>query len=331
MQAASDITIDNQHLLDTAREVLSIEADAIRRLSERLDQRFIDACELLLGCAGRIVVCGVGKTGHIGAKLAATLASTGSPAFFLHAAEASHGDLGMLREDDVVIALSHSGSSSELMTILPAIRRHGVPIISLCGTENSPLVKASDVWLDTRIDREACPLGLAPTASTTASLALGDALAVALLTARGFDETDFARSHPGGRLGRQLLLGVDEVMKSGEEMPVVGPEASLKEALLEISRKGLGMVIVVDASGTLLGVFTDGDLRRTLEHTLAIDSVRIGDIMTVSPITIASTTLAAEALKLMQSRRITALPVVDEDGFVAGVVTMHALLAAGLA
>lgn len=316
-------------LLSLGRSVIRVEAAAVAQLESRIDADFVRACELLIACRGRIVVCGIGKSGHIGAKLAATLASTGSPAFFVHAAEASHGDLGMFRNEDVVIAISYSGSSSELLILTPGIKRMGIPLISLCGEADSPLAQASDVVLNTHVEREACPLGLAPTASTTASLAFGDALAIALLGARGFTEEDFARSHPGGRLGRRLLLQVADIMVRGAACPRSPDTATLSSALVEITSKGLGMVALVGANDQLTGVFTDGDLRRTFDHDIDIRTLSIGSIMTRNPATITSDALAFNAVTRMQELRITSLPVVA-DGKLEGVVTMHALLAAGV-
>ena len=309
--------------------VIQTEANAVAQLESRIDGAFVKACRLLLDCRGRIVVCGIGKSGHIGAKLAATLASTGSPAFFLHAAEASHGDLGMLQAGDVIIGISYSGSSAELVALLPGIKRLGIPLISLCGEMDSTLSKSADVALDTSVEREACPLGLAPTASTTATLAMGDALAIALLSARGFDENDFARSHPGGRLGRRLLLRVDDLMVTGDDMPIVHESAGLKEALVEITAKGLGMVLVAKDKDELIGIFTDGDLRRTFDHDVDIRSTSIKSLMTPAPITIEPGALAVAAVNLMQEKRITALPVVADNNLV-GVITMHAMLNAGV-
>lgn len=324
-----NLSPDPASLLNLGRSVIRIEADAVAQLEERLDDSFVQACQLLIACQGRIVVCGIGKSGHIGAKLAATFASTGSPAFFVHAAEASHGDLGMLRSDDVIVALSYSGSSAELLTLIPGIRQLGIPLISLCGEPDSPLAKASTIVLNTRVEREACPLGLAPTASTTAALAFGDALAIALLGERGFTEQDFARSHPGGRLGRRLLLRVSDVMVPGENSPRIQDNATLTSALMEISSGGLGMVAVLSDKHELTGVFTDGDLRRTMERGVDIRTVNIGTVMTRNPTTIGTQALAVDAVTLMQTRRITSLPVVD-DGQLIGIVTMHALLAAGV-
>ncbi|MFK7854459.1 MAG: SIS domain-containing protein [Granulosicoccus sp.] len=322
-------SVDAASLVKLAQSVIQIEATAVAQLEGRIDELFVRACELLLACDGRIVVCGIGKSGHIGAKLAATLASTGSPALFVHAAEASHGDLGMFKGNDVVIGISYSGNSAELMTLIPGIKRLGIPLISLCGEPESPLARAADVALSTRVEREACPLGLAPTASTTATLALGDALAIALLSARGFTEDDFARSHPGGRLGRRLLLHVQDVMVSGDACPRCIQSATLSEALVEISSKGLGMVALVNDSDELTGLFTDGDLRRTLERAIDIREVTIDQIMTRNPATITRDELAVNAVTKMQELKITSLPVVRNQ-IVEGVVTMHALLAAGV-
>ena len=322
--------IDEAALISLGRAVIETETAALAALVPRIDARFGAACRLLLACRGRVVVCGIGKSGHIGAKIAATFASTGTPAFFLHAAEAAHGDLGMLQPQDVVVALSYSGGSNELLVLLPGIRRLGIPLISLCGEPDSALARASAVVLDTRVAREACPLDLAPTASTSATLAMGDALAIALLGARGFGEEDFARAHPGGRLGRRLLLRVGDVMSTGEAVPRVPTTVRLAEALIEIGRRGLGMVNVIAPDGTLAGVFTDGDLRRAIERGEDIRTVPLADLMTRSPRTAVPEALAVAALETMQHHRITSLPVLAE-GELAGVVTMHALLAAGVA
>lgn len=321
--------IDTDSLLRLGRSVVEIEAASVAALDSRIDESFVAACRLLLNCEGRIVVCGIGKSGHIGAKLAATLASTGSPAFFVHAAEASHGDLGMFKSNDVVIAISYSGNSAELMTLIPGIKQLGIPLISLCGESESPLAKASSVFLSTHVEREACPLGLAPTSSTTTTLALGDALAVALLGVRGFTEADFARSHPGGRLGRRLLLHVRDVMVDENNCPRCKETATLAEALMEISSKGLGMVAIENTSGLLVGVFTDGDLRRTLAASVDIHTLQIQAVMSKNPATTELQELAVNTVSLMQKLKITSLPVVD-DGRLKGVITMHALLAAGV-
>jgi len=316
-------------LLSLARTVIRIEADAILTLDSRLDDEFVKACEILLKCDGRIIVCGIGKSGHIGAKLAATFASTGSPAFFVHAAEASHGDLGMFKSNDVLVAISYSGNSAELLSMIPGVKRLGVPIISLCGEPDSPLAQASDITLSTHVEREACPLGLAPTASTTASLVLGDALAIALLSTRGFTEEDFARSHPGGRLGRRLLLKVEDVMFSGNALPICSDSATLFSTLVEISSKGLGMVVLTNEQNQLSGIFTDGDLRRTLENNIDVRVLNIADVMSRNPVTIDKNALATTAVSRMQEQKITCLPVVDQQAFV-GIVTMHALIATGV-
>ncbi|MFK8079246.1 MAG: KpsF/GutQ family sugar-phosphate isomerase [Granulosicoccus sp.] len=325
----TDVSSRHAALLSLAQSVIRIETDAVDALQSRIDDDFVTACEILLECDGRIIVCGIGKSGHIGAKLAATFASTGSPAFFVHAAEASHGDLGMFKPNDVLVAISYSGNSAEIMTMIPGVKRLGVPIVSLCGEPESPLAQASDIVLSTRVEHEACPLGLAPTASTTASLALGDALAIALLGVRGFTEEDFARSHPGGRLGRRLLLKVEDVMISGEALPICSDTATLSSALVEISGKGLGMVALTDDKNSLSGIFTDGDLRRTLEANVDIRHVHIAAVMSRKPTTINSQALAITAVNRMQELKITCLPVVDEQKLV-GVVTMHALLTSGV-
>lgn len=311
-----------------ALDVLRIEAQAVQSLESRLGAEFVDACRLLLETQGRVVVCGVGKSGHIGHKIAATLASTGTPSFFLHAAEAMHGDLGMLRSGDVVIAISQSGSSGELLALLPGLKHLGCPVISMSGNPDSPLVEAATVALDVSVEREACPLGLAPTASTTATLALGDALAIALLGARGFNKQDFARSHPGGRLGRRLLVRVNKVMASGDDLPCVLPTEKLTQALLEMSAKGLGMVAVCE-NQLLKGVFTDGDLRRAIDQGADVQAAVVGDVMTTNPLTTTANALAFDAVNAMQERKITSLPVVDNEQLV-GVVTMHQLLQSGV-
>lgn len=322
--------IHDDKLKALARQVLAIEAEAITQLTARIDDRFVRACRLMLNCPGRIVVLGIGKSGHIGGKIAATLASTGTPAFFVHPAEASHGDMGMITAQDVVVALSNSGETDEILTLLPLIKRLGVPLIALTGNPDSTLSKTADVHIDVSIAQEACPLGLAPTSSTTATLAMGDALAVALLEARGFTAEDFARSHPGGRLGRRLLLLVDDVMHVGAQMPCSAPSDLLKDALLEMSRKGLGTTVIVDADERVLGVFTDGDLRRTLDRQIDVHSARVSEVMTHDCKIIAPGTLAAEALRMMQQYKINALPVVNSVGKLAGVLNMHDLLRAGV-
>jgi arabinose-5-phosphate isomerase len=314
--------------LELARSVLAIEADAVRALGSRLDSGFLDAVGLILACRGRVVVTGVGKSGHIARKIASTLASTGTPAFFLHAAEASHGDLGMITRDDVVLALSNSGQSDELLTVIPLIKRQGAKLIAVTGNPESPLAKEADAHLDAGVAQEACPLNLAPTASTTAALALGDALAVALLDARGFDEEDFARAHPGGALGRKLLTHVSDVMRAGEAVPSVAESASFFDVLLEMSRKGMGMAAVVDSAGKVLGIYTDGDLRRTLERKPDVRSLKVIDIMKRDPRAIAPDKLAAEAVELMERHRINQLLVVSDDGRLVGALNTHDLLRA---
>jgi arabinose-5-phosphate isomerase len=322
--------MNDDRTLALGRAVLETEAEAVAALAGRLDERFIRACGLLLACTGRIVVTGMGKSGHIGNKIAATLASTGSPAFFVHPGEASHGDLGMITAQDAVLALSNSGETAELLTILPLIKRLGVPLVTLTGNPGSTLARAADAALDVSVDKEACPLGLAPTSSTTATLAMGDALAVALLEARGFTPEDFARSHPSGSLGRRLLLRVDDLMHDGDAIPRVEIEAALTDALMEMTRKGLGMTAVVSADGAIEGIFTDGDLRRTLDRDLDLRTAGVAEVMSRNPRTIQSGALAAEALKIMDTNRINGLLVVDADGRLVGAVNMHDLLRAGV-
>lgn len=319
---------DAARLIARGREVLRIEADAVASLIERIGDDFVAACGLILGCRGRVVVSGIGKSGHVARKLAATLASTGTPAFFVHPAEASHGDLGMVTRDDVFVALSNSGRTDELLAIMVPVRRQGAALISITGDPDSPLARQSDVHLDARIDKEACPLNLAPTASTTAALALGDALAVALLDARGFGAADFARSHPGGSLGRKLLTLVSDVMRSGDALPVVPAGATLSAAILEVTRKRMGMTMVVVADGRLAGVFTDGDLRRLLERTTELGALRVDDVMSREPATVAPDALAVEAVRRMEERRVNQLPVVDAERRVVGALHIHDLLAA---
>jgi arabinose-5-phosphate isomerase len=322
--------LDPDQLLVRGRRVLETEVAAVAALRERLDAAFVEACRLLHDCTGRVVVTGMGKSGHIGNKIAATLASTGTPAFFLHPAEASHGDMGMLTHDDVVIAISNSGETAELITILPGIKRLGIPLIAMTGRPQSTLGKAAAAVLDVSVAEEACPHNLAPTASTTATLAMGDALAVAVLEARGFSEHDFARSHPGGSLGRRLLLHVEDVMRTGDQVPMVGPEASLKDGLLEISRKGLGMTAIVDGQRHVLGIYTDGDLRRALDQPGDLRARRMSDLMTPNPKTIAPRRLAAEAVHVMETYKITQLLVVDEQNVLVGALNVHDLFRAGV-
>jgi arabinose-5-phosphate isomerase len=314
--------------LALAREVLEIEAAAVAALASRLDERFVAAVRLVLECRGRVVVTGIGKSGHIGRKIASTMASTGTPAFFVHPGEASHGDLGMITHDDVVIALSYSGESDELLTVLPLVKRMGARLIALTGKHDSTLAALADVVLDVRVEKEACPLNLAPTASTTAALALGDALAVAALDARGFGHEDFARSHPGGMLGRRLLTHVRDVMRTGTDIPAVSERATLAEAVIEISKKRMGMTAVVDDAERLVGIFTDGDLRRSLERGGDIRATPIAAVMTRGPRTIRPEALAAEAVELMEARKSTQLPVVDAAGTLVGALNIHDLFRA---
>lgn len=311
-----------------AREVLLIEAREVEALAGRLDNSFRRAVELILQCQGRVVVSGIGKSGHIARKIAATLASTGTPAFFMHPAEASHGDLGMITGSDVVLALSYSGESDELLAIVPLIKRMGAKLISMTGNAGSTLARESDVHLDAAVSREACPLGLAPTASTTAALALGDALAVTLLDARGFSKEDFARSHPGGSLGRRLLIHVRDVMRRGDAVPCVRDDQTFGQALKEMSSKGLGMTAVVDADDRPVGILTDGDLRRILERGIPVQRASITEIMHRNPLTISPDRLAVEAVELMEERKINGLLVVDASGRLVGALNMHDLLRA---
>jgi arabinose-5-phosphate isomerase len=311
--------------------VLKSEAEAITALQDRLDEGFHRACELILQCEGRIVVTGMGKSGHIGNKIAATLASTGSPAFFMHPGEASHGDLGMITSHDLVIALSNSGETSEITLLLPLLKRLGIPLVALTGNPKSTLARVADINLDVSVREEACPLGLAPTSSTTASLAMGDALAVAVLQARGFTEEDFAMSHPGGNLGRRLLLRVSDIMHVGETIPLVEANATLKQTLLEMTAKGLGMAGVIDdKSKALVGIYTDGDLRRTFEKMPDIDTALVKDFMTANCVTIEAERIAGEALKIMHDKKINALMVIDNNRLVQGALNMHDLLRAGI-
>ena len=324
------MTADPATLIRLAREVLETEASAITALIPRLDSTFTAACRLMLACRGRVVVTGMGKSGHVANKIAATLASTGTPAFFVHPGEASHGDLGMITGEDLVLALSNSGETTELVTILPLIKRLGVKLIAFTGKPDSTLAKTADVHLDVSVAREACPLNLAPTASTTAALAMGDALAVALLEARGFTEEDFARSHPGGSLGRRLLLRVEDIMHKGDTIPRVAEGTPLSQALMEMTRKGLGMTAVVDKKGRVAGIFTDGDLRRTLDKRVDVHKALIDEVMTKDCTTVAPEALAGEALHLMESRKFNGLLVVDKDRILVGALNMHDLLRAGI-
>ncbi|MBD5801806.1 Arabinose 5-phosphate isomerase KdsD [Azoarcus sp. Aa7] len=314
--------------ISLARRVLRIEADAVVALADRLGTEFEQAVDLILQRSGRVIVTGIGKSGHIGRKLAATLASTGTPAYFVHAAEAAHGDLGMITPEDIVIALSNSGASEEVLTIVPLVKRQGAKLISITGKPESPLAREADVHLDAAVAEEACPLNLAPTASTTAALALGDALAVALLDARGFGADDFARSHPGGSLGRRLLTHVGDVMRPSEGVPQVSEDASMMAALIEMSRGGMGMTAVVGADGRPIGIFTDGDLRRALERGCDARSATIAEVMTRNPRSIDPDALAAAAAEVMERQRINQLLVVDRHGTLAGALTTHDLMLA---
>jgi arabinose-5-phosphate isomerase len=313
--------------LELAKMVLRVEGQAVAALADRLDESFLRAVDLLLNCRGRVVVSGIGKSGPIGRKIAATMASTGTPAMFVHAAEAAHGDLGMITRNDVLVALSYSGETAELLTVVPTLKREGTPLVAFTGNADSSLARYADVHLDVRVDKEACPLNLAPTSSTTAMLALGDALAVACLDARGFGPADFARSHPGGSLGRRLLTKVEDVMAKGSDIPSVPVTATVMEAVQEISRKRLGMTAVLDADGRVAGIFTDGDLRRLLERGASVRDLGIAEVMTRDPLTIGPGALAAEAAQLIESTLRNQLLVVD-DGRLVGALHAHDLTAA---
>lgn len=314
--------------LELARRVLRIEAEAVSALVERVDARFLDAVRLVLACRGRVVVSGMGKSGHIARKIASTMASTGTPAFFVHPAEANHGDLGMITREDVLIALSNSGESAELLSIIPLVKREGAKLIAMTGTPGSTLARAADVHLDVRVAQEACPLNLAPTASTTAALAFGDALAIALLDARGFGPEDFARSHPGGALGRRLLTRVADVMRTGADLPSVPVDSALSTALMEMSAKRMGMTAVIDESGRVAGIFTDGDLRRALAASVDLRDAAITEVMTRSPRTVSADQLAAEAVQVMERHKVNQLLVVDAKGLLIGALNMHDLFRA---
>jgi len=324
------LEFSDEALVDLGRQALAIEIDGLRAQLPRLGADFARACRICLGCRGRVVVTGMGKSGHIGGKIAATLASTGTPSFFMHPGEASHGDVGMITRDDVVLALSNSGETEEILTIVPVIARLGVPLIAFTGNIASALARIAAVHLHIGVPAEACPLNLAPTASTTAALAVGDALAVALLKARGFTEEDFARSHPSGNLGRRLLLHVDDVMRTGVDVPTVRAATPLAEGLLEVTRKGLGMTAIVDDDMRVLGVFTDGDLRRALDGARDLRTTRMDQVMSRHAKTVRPATLAAEAVHLMETHRITALVVVDAENRVVGALNVHDLLRAGV-
>lgn len=324
--------MEHEQLADSARRVIRIEAAAVAALEQRIDAGFTAAAEHILACNGRVVVTGMGKSGHVGGKIAATLASTGTPAFFVHPGEASHGDLGMITPQDVVIALSYSGETGEVLTILPLIKRLGVPLIAITGDPDSTLARRADVHLAGHVEVEACPLDLAPTSSTTAALVMGDALAIALLEARAFTAEDFARAHPGGALGRRLLLTVGDLMHAGEAIPLVQQEAGLRSALLEMTSKGLGMTGVVDGEGRLLGVFTDGDLRRALDADIDIGAAAIAEHMTRNPVTAGTDMLAAQAVRMLEQKRIGGggLMIVDADNRPVGALNMQDLLRANV-
>ena len=325
-----DPSPDPRSLIEIGRSVVQTESEAVGKLAERIDASFVQACELILNCEGRVVVVGIGKSGHIAGKLASTLASTGTPSFFVHPGEASHGDLGMITPLDLLIAISNSGETPEILTILPIIKRMEVDLIALVGNSESTLSQQATVSLLTSVDKEACPHNLAPTASTTAALAMCDAVSVAVLQSRGFTEQDFARSHPGGVLGKRLLLYVNDIMHQGDTIPLVGEEDLLQDALIEMSSKGLGMTGVVDSERKLIGVYTDGDLRRTLNQDVDIQTCPINTVMTTNPITIPTDTLAAEAVQIMQANSINGLFVVDDRGRVRGAFNMLDLLRAGV-
>ena len=316
--------------LTSAKRTIKMEADAVEQLLGRLDDNFVTACQAMLACEGRVVITGMGKSGHIGNKIAATLASTGTPSFFVHPGEACHGDLGMITKNDVVIAISNSGSTAEVVTILPLIKRLGIPLISMTGNATSVLSKAACANLDVSVESEACPLNLAPTTSTTVTLAMGDALAIALLESRGFSAEDFAFSHPSGALGRKLLLRVTDIMHKDGQVPRVFADQPLHQALLVMTEKGFGMTTVVSDENTLLGVFTDGDLRRIVDAKVDINSATMADVMSANPKTINGEILAAQALKIMEDSSITALIVEDENNHPIGVLHMHDILRAGV-
>jgi arabinose-5-phosphate isomerase len=322
--------LTNDELITLAREVLEIESRAVDRLRERLGEDFATACRLIVATPGRVVVTGMGKSGHISSKIAATLASTGTPSFFMHPAEASHGDLGMITEQDTLLAVSYSGETDEVLTILPLVKRMGARLISMTGNTNSTLAQAADAHLDVSVAEEACPLNLAPTASTTATLAMGDALAVALLKNRGFTAEDFARSHPSGSLGKRLILRVADVMREGDGIPVVGPDVRLRDGLMEMTEKGLGMTAIVDAENRILGIFTDGDLRRALDAGADVHHTPMSEVMHEGSKSISADVLAAEAVHILEENKITSLLVANEDGQLIGALNIHDLFRAGI-
>ena len=324
------MNLDDQKLRELGLAVISVEAQAISALAEQINDNFVTACKLLYACEGRVVVIGMGKSGHIAGKIAATLASTGTPAFFVHPGEASHGDLGMITRHDVVLALSNSGETEEIVRILPLIKRLGVPLIAMTGNPTSTLSSISTVHLDVAVEQEACPLGLAPTSSTTAALVMGDALAVSLLDAKGFTRDDFALSHPGGSLGKRLLLRVSDIMHSAEDMPIVPATALIGIALLEMTEKKLGMTAIVDETNRVIGIYTDGDLRRTLAKNIDFQNTTINEVMTPHCTLISANILAAEAMLIMEQKKINALIVVDEHNIAVGALNMHDLFRAGI-
>ncbi|MGI9235494.1 MAG: KpsF/GutQ family sugar-phosphate isomerase [Woeseiaceae bacterium] len=323
-------TLTNKQLLTLAAEVLEIEARAVKHLTTRLNDEFVAACELCIHTEGRVVVTGMGKSGHVSNKIAATLASTGTPAFFMHPAEASHGDVGMITKHDLLLAVSYSGETAEVITILPIVRRMGAKVLAMTGNTKSTMAKAADVHLDISVSEEACPLNLAPTASTTATLAMGDALAVALLKKRGFTAEDFARSHPSGNLGKRLLLRVSDVMRVGDRIPAVRTDVTLRDALFEMTDKGLGMTAIVDSEYTIRGIYTDGDLRRTLDTGADVRTTLIRDVMHTNCKTTTADVLAAEALHMLEENKITSLLVADDDGTLIGALNIHDLFREGL-
>lgn len=322
--------LNNDELLNLARDTLAIEARALEQVSSRLDVQFAAACRLCMATTGRVVVTGMGKSGHVASKIAATLASTGTPAFFMHPAEASHGDLGMITGDDLLLAISYSGETAEVLTILPLVKRMGARLVSMTGNPRSTLARLADAHLDVSVSEEACPLNLAPTASTTATLAMGDALAVALLKSRGFTAEDFARSHPSGSLGKRLLLRVADVMRSGDDVPAVPPDVPMRDGLMEMTAKGLGMTAIVDGGRRILGIFTDGDLRRALDDGADVHSTTMSDVMHVNCKTTGADILAAEAVKVLEDNRITSLLVADDEGRLIGALNVHDLFRAGI-
>ena len=324
------MTTHEQNLKALGLAVINTEAQAVSALADKINDQFVQACHLMLNCKGRVVVTGMGKSGHIAGKIAATLASTGTPAFFVHPGEASHGDLGMITQQDVVLALSNSGETGEVLTILPIIKRIDVPFIAMTGNPESSLARFATVHLDVAVEKEACPLGLAPTSSTTVALVMGDALAVSLLETKGFTRDDFALSHPGGSLGKRLLLMVSDVMHSGAEVPSILDTSWVRDALLVMTEKKMGMTAVVDQANQIVGVFTDGDLRRMLEKNLQINTTKISEVMTQSCTVITADILAAEAMKVMQQKKINALLIVDEHNKLSGALSMHDLIRAGI-